>query len=152
MIEMNDVHKSLGGKEVLRGVNLEVPEGSTTTILGLSGCGKSTLLKHIIGLLKPDRGSVIVDGRDVGKAGSAELESIRRLFGMVFQGAALLESMTVADNVALPLVEEGELSPGEIRETVAHKLHLVKLTGFESYHPADLSGGMRKRAGVAPDP
>lgn len=149
MIEVKDLHKALGGKEVLRGVNLEVPEGSTTTILGLSGCGKSTLLKHIIGLLKPDRGSVIVDDRDVARAGRSELEEIRKLFGMVFQGSALLQSLTVAENVALSLVEAGKLNPGEIRETVAHKLSLVKLTGFEGYYPADLSGGMRKRAALA---
>ena len=149
MIEVKDLHKALGGKEVLTGVNLEVPEGSTTTILGLSGCGKSTLLKHIIGLMKPDKGTVIVDGRDVPSAGPSALEEIRRLFGMVFQGAALLQSMTVAENVALPLVETGKLRPAEIRETVAHKLSLVRLTGFEDYYPPELSGGMRKRAGVA---
>ena len=149
MIEMEDVHKALGGKEILRGVNLEVSEGSTTSILSLSGCGKSTLLKHIIGLLKPDRGRIAVDGRDVSKAGSSELEEVRKLFGMVFQGAALLQSLTVAENVALPLFEAGKLSGAEIRETVAHKLSLVKLTGFEDYFPADLSGGMRKRAGLA---
>jgi len=149
VIEMREVKKRLGGKQVLDGVNLAVPGGSTTTILGMSGCGKSTLVKHIVGLLRPDSGQVFVEGRDVGGATDAELRDIRKSFGMVFQGSALLQSLTVFENVALPLSEHRAMPPARIRERVAEVLDLVRLTGFEGYLPAELSGGMRKRAGVA---
>ena len=102
VIEMREVRKRLGGKQVLDGVNLSVAGGSTTTILGMSGCGKSTLVKHIVGLLRPDSGEVFVEGRDVGRASESELRDIRKSFGMVFQGSALLQSLTVFENVALP--------------------------------------------------
>ena len=149
VIEVRELRKRLGGKQVLDGVNLTVPRGSTTTILGLSGCGKSTLVKHIIGLLKPDSGQVLVEGLDVGRATRSELEAIRLKCGMVFQNSALLQSLSVFDNVALPLVEHRVMPRDQIEERVMHVLKLVHLDGFERYLPADLSGGMRKRAGVA---
>ena len=149
VIEVRELRKRLGNKQVLDGVNLTVPKGSTTTVLGMSGCGKSTLVKHMIGLLRPDSGDVIVDGLNVGKATDAELAKVRKRCGMVFQGSALLQSLSVFDNVALPLAEHRVMPPAKIRERVMEVLDIVRLRGFEGYVPAELSGGMRKRAGVA---
>lgn len=150
MIEIVDLHKAFADHAVLTGVDLRVPEGSTCVILGGSGSGKTVLMKHMIGLLKPDRGQVIVDGQDIAGFGASELERVRRKFGMVFQAAALFDSMTVYENVSFPLREHRkELSEEAMREIVRTKLGIVGLRGVEEKFPADLSGGMRKRVGLA---
>jgi phospholipid/cholesterol/gamma-HCH transport system ATP-binding protein len=149
MIECVDVHKAFGEKKVLKGVNLAVPPGSTCVILGASGSGKTVLMKHMIGLLKPDRGQVLVEGEDIVPLGPAELEQVRRKFGMVFQAAALFDSMTVYENVSFPLREHSKMKEREIRDVVRQKLEIVGLRGIEEQYPADLSGGMRKRVGLA---
>ncbi len=148
-IEVRGVHKSFDGLPVLNGVELNVPKGEITVILGRSGAGKSVLLKHMIGLLKPDQGSIVVEGVDITRLDSRELNRFRRKFGMLFQSAALFDSMTVEENVAFPLREHTKLRPREIRQVVREKLRLVGLKGVEDKMPADLSGGMRKRVGLA---
>jgi len=150
MIDVKDLHKSFGPNHVLRGVNLQVPEGMTTVIIGASGSGKSVLMKHMIGLLRPDSGKVIVDGVDTTALSERELARVREKFGMVFQGAALFDSMTVLENVAFPMREHRkEMSEAEIREAVAQRLAIVGLEKVEHLYPAELSGGMRKRVGLA---
>lgn len=150
MIEIVDLHKSFGAHKVLTGITLSVPAGSTLVILGGSGSGKTVLMKHMIGLLKPDSGQVVVDGEDIVPMGPEELERIRRKFGMVFQAAALFDSMTVFENVSFPLREHRkDLSEEQMRQLVAEKLAIVGLKNVENKYPADLSGGMRKRVGLA---
>lgn len=149
VIVIRGLRKRLGGREVLRGVDLDVYSGTTTTILGVSGCGKTTLLKHIIGLLKPDAGEVQVHGADIAALGRRELFAVRQRIGMVFQSAALLQSLSVLENVGLPLYENTRLRVPEIERVAREKLRLVRLAGYEYYYPASLSGGMKKRAGVA---
>jgi phospholipid/cholesterol/gamma-HCH transport system ATP-binding protein len=150
MIEIVGLHKSFGAHEVLSGIDLEVPAGSTCVILGGSGSGKTVLMKHMIGLLKPDTGKVIVDGEDIVPFGPQKLEEARRKFGMVFQFAALFDSMTVYENVSFPLREHRkDLREEEMRAIVRQKLGIVGLTDVEEKFPADLSGGMRKRVGLA---
>jgi phospholipid/cholesterol/gamma-HCH transport system ATP-binding protein len=150
IIQIIDLHKSFGSHEVLSGITLDVPAGSTLVILGGSGSGKTVLMKHIIGLLKPDSGRVIVDGEDIVPLGPRGLERMRRKFGMVFQAAALFDSMTVFENVSFPLREHRkDLSEDEIRALVKEKLGIVGLKNVEEKYPADLSGGMRKRVGLA---
>ncbi|MBI2346936.1 MAG: ABC transporter ATP-binding protein [Deltaproteobacteria bacterium] len=149
MIVIDDLHKSFNGQYVLRGVDLTIPAGKITVIIGPSGCGKSVLLKHLICLLRPDRGRVLVDGRDVGQMGSRELAQFRRRFGMLFQGAALFDSMTVFDNVAFPLIEHGGMTAEQIRQRVRRVLALVGLPEIGHKMPGELSGGMRKRVGLA---
>jgi phospholipid/cholesterol/gamma-HCH transport system ATP-binding protein len=149
IISVRKLVKSFGGTPVLTGLDLDVKEGTTCVILGGSGSGKTVLMKHIIGLLKPDSGQVLVEGEDVVPVVERGLERVRRKFGMVFQGSALFDSMTVFENVAFPLREHTRLSEAEIRQRVADKLGLVGLRGIESRYPADLSGGMRKRVGLA---
>jgi phospholipid/cholesterol/gamma-HCH transport system ATP-binding protein len=150
MIQIVDLHKSFGSHEVLSGITLEVPPGSTLVILGGSGSGKTVLMKHMIGLLKPDSGRVIIDGEDIVPLGAEGLEKMRRKFGMVFQAAALFDSMTVFENVSFPLREHRkELSEEQIRALVKEKLGIVGLKNVEEKYPADLSGGMRKRVGLA---
>jgi phospholipid/cholesterol/gamma-HCH transport system ATP-binding protein len=149
MIEIRDVHKSFGDNHVLRGINLQVPEGATTVIIGASGSGKSVLVKHMIGLLRPDDGQVIVDGEDTTNLSEREFQRVREKFGMVFQGAALFDSMTVGENVSFPLREHGGFKEREINKVVAQKLALLSLEGTEGLFPAELSGGMRKRVGLA---
>jgi phospholipid/cholesterol/gamma-HCH transport system ATP-binding protein len=149
MISVRDLYKSFGAHEVLRGVNLDVEAGTTCVILGGSGSGKTVLMKHVIGLLKPDRGQVFVDGEDVVPLGDLELERVRRKFGMVFQGAALFDSMTVYENVAFPLKEHSRFSEEEMRKRVEGKLAIVGLHDVADLYPASLSGGMRKRVGLA---
>ena len=149
MIEIVDLYKSFGGNEVLKDVNLKVKKGETVVVIGRSGCGKSVLLKHIIGLMKPDRGSILVDGVDVTTLKGNHLYEFRRKFGMLFQGAALFDSLSVWQNVGLGLLEHTDLSEKEIRERAREKLALVGLTGVEDVHPAELSGGMKKRVGLA---
>jgi phospholipid/cholesterol/gamma-HCH transport system ATP-binding protein len=150
MIEITDLHKSFGDYQVLTGINLSVPEGNTCVILGGSGSGKTVLMKHMIGLLKPDKGQVVIDGEDVVPMGAEDLERVRRKYGMVFQAAALFDSMDVYENVAFPLREHSTLSEEEIRKLVREKLDLMGLPRtVEDKFPADLSGGMRKRVGLA---
>ena len=149
MIELRGVHKSFGAQEVLRGLDLSVPRGRITVIIGRSGSGKSVILKHMIGLIRPDRGQVLVDGEDLTRLDDRQLNQVRRRFGMLFQDAALFDSMNVLDNVAFPLREHTKLSEREIGEIVTRKLRLVGLEGVEHKMPSQLSGGMRKRVGLA---
>ncbi|TMA12468.1 MAG: ABC transporter ATP-binding protein [Deltaproteobacteria bacterium] len=149
MIRVVDLHKKFGRQEVLKGVHLELATGKVTTIVGTSGCGKTVLLKHLNALLRPDRGSVLIDGTDITKLAKEELYEMRGRFGVLFQGAALLDSMTVLDNVAFPLREKTEMSESEIRKKVEERLEQVGLEGMGYKYPAELSGGMRKRAGLA---
>lgn len=149
MIRIIDLHKSFGGQAVLRGVNLEVPTGKITTIIGGSGSGKTVLLKHLNALLLPDRGSIFVDGTDITKMRARTLNEMRRKFGVLFQGAALLDSMTIYDNVAFPLRETTSMGAEEIRQRAERRLEQVGLSGMGYKYPAEVSGGMKKRAGLA---
>lgn len=149
MIEIRNLKKSFGEKEVLKGVNLTIEEGKTNVIIGASGCGKSVLLKHIIGLLKPDEGEILIDGIDITKLNEKEIYDIRKKFGFLFQSAALFDSMTVGENVGIALRENTNMTKGEISKVVAEKLALVNLPGTENLTPAELSGGMKKRVGLA---
>ena len=149
MIQVKDLYKAFGSNLVLRGINLTVEEGSTCVIMGTSGSGKTVLMKHLIGLLKPDRGQVIVDGEDIVPLGPEELAVVRRKFGMVFQSSALFDSMTVFENVSFPLREHTKMTEEQMRQAVRHRLEIVGLVGVEDKYPADLSGGMRKRVGLA---
>jgi phospholipid/cholesterol/gamma-HCH transport system ATP-binding protein len=148
-IVLKDVHKAFGEKEVLRGCSIEIREGETIAILGQSGSGKSVTLKHIVRLLSPDSGEVWVDGENVGTLTQPELYDLRRRVGYVFQFAALFDSMTVGENVGLGLLRVKGNSPETIRERVSECLRLVDLEGFEERLPAELSGGQKKRAGLA---
>ena len=149
MIVIKQLGKRFGAKKVLNGLDLTITDGESLVIIGRSGCGKSVLLKHIIGLLKPDSGHIYIDERDITAMKEAELSELRKRFGMVFQGAALFDSMTVAENVALPMREHSQLPEQTIRERVTEKLRMVGLEGVEDVHPASLSGGMKKRVGLA---
>lgn len=149
MIELENIHKSFNTHPVLDGLSLSIPTGKITVILGPSGIGKSVTLKLIIGLLKPDRGRVLVDGTDINKLNAQELNRFRRHFGMLFQSAALFDSLTVADNVAFPLREHTHKSEEEIQQIVTEKLQLVGLPHAHKKYPDELSGGMRKRVGLA---
>lgn len=149
LIRIEDIHKSFGSKKVLQGVDLEILRGETMVVIGGSGTGKSVLLKHIIGLLHPDAGRVLVDGQAVGDLDEAGLSSMRRRFGMLFQGAALFDSMNVEDNVAFALKRHSGLPPAQIKERVADCLEAVGMPGIEKLKPSELSGGMKKRVGLA---
>jgi phospholipid/cholesterol/gamma-HCH transport system ATP-binding protein len=149
MIEVKDVYKSFRDNHVLRGVSLVVDRGETVVIIGRSGCGKSVLLKAIIGLLPVDSGSILVDGEDISNGSIRDIYRIRRKFGMLFQASALFDSMTVDENVGLALREHTTMPEEEIRKVVAEKLELVGLSGIRNLKPAELSGGMRKRVGLA---
>jgi len=148
VIEFQDLRKAFDGRPVLDGFTLRVQDGETTVIIGYSGAGKSVALKHVVGLLQPDAGDVIVDGRAVSTLDRAALTALRREIGFVFQFAALFDSMSVFDNVALGL-RRRDLSDDEIAARVQEALALVDLTGAEERFPAELSGGMRKRVGIA---
>jgi phospholipid/cholesterol/gamma-HCH transport system ATP-binding protein len=149
MIDVQDVWKSFAGFGVLKGINLRMMEGTTTVVLGGSGSGKTVLMKHIMGLFKPDRGQVFVDGENVSTMGRRELSVFRQRMGMVFQSSALFDSMTVGENVGLALVEHHRLPKPEVRRRVADRLEWVGLKGVEAMKPGSLSGGMRKRVGLA---
>jgi phospholipid/cholesterol/gamma-HCH transport system ATP-binding protein len=149
MIEIRGLHKSFGALKVLQGIDLKIPKGKTTVILGRSGVGKSVLLKHIIGLIRPDRGKIWIDGVDITLLGDRELNELRKKFGMLFQDAALFDSMNVGANVAFPLREHTKLRDRDIREIVAQRLEQVGLPGLEEKMPAQLSGGMKRRVGLA---
>jgi phospholipid/cholesterol/gamma-HCH transport system ATP-binding protein len=148
-IAVTGLQTHYGQREILKGINISVPRARTTVILGGSGCGKSTLLKHLIGLLKPTRGRIDINGRDIAVMGEEELNEVRRKMGVLFQGAALLNSLTVSENVALPIREHTGLNDSTIMIMVRMKLDLVGLSGFENFYPSQLSGGMKKRAGLA---
>lgn len=149
MIVIEDLHKSFGNNKVLTGVNLSIEKGKTFVIIGRSGCGKSVLLKHIIGLLRSDKGRILIDGCDITKLDERKLNEVRKKFGMLFQGAALFDSLTIAENVGFGLTRHTDLSKAEIKTIVREKLRLVGLTRVEGLKPAELSGGMRKRVGLA---
>ena len=149
MIKLIDVHKSFGAKRVLEGFNLEISEGETMALIGYSGTGKSVAIKHIVGLLEPDRGEVWVDGREVPKLPRKELYELRSHIGYVFQFAALFDSFSIGENIAMGLRKQGVLRPDEIETRVRESLALVELPGVENKFPAELSGGMRKRVGIA---
>ena len=150
MIEIANLHKKFNDNKVLRGVNLTIEEGETTVIIGKSGSGKSVLLKHIVGLLFPDEGYVKVAGEIIDKNNVAKLYKTRRKFGYLFQGAALFDSMTVGENVGLPIVENDyNLTDNELKRKIDKMLTLVGLPGIENLKPAELSGGMKKRVGLA---
>ena len=149
MIDIVDIWKSFDGKKVLSGLNLSIKDGEIMVIIGGSGIGKTVLLKHIIGLLKPDRGEIFINSIPLSGVANSQLEKIRKQFGMVFQSGALLNSLTVWENIALPLVEHTNMSNEEIRNMVSEKLRLVHLHGIEEDMPANLSGGMKKRVAVA---
>jgi len=150
VIEIRDLAKRLGGKRVLDGVDLDVQKGETLVVLGPSGTGKSVLLKHIIGLMQPDRGSIKIDGEEIVGVRASEMDRVRGRFGMLFQSAALFDSMTVGENVALPMLEHDRTMPAEERERrVRERLEWVGLKDAEDMKPASLSGGMRKRVGLA---
>ncbi len=149
MIEIKNLKKSFGKKPVLRGVNLNIESGKTTFIIGASGCGKSVLLKHIVALLAPDEGCIIIDGEEITKMNEKEIYRIRNKFGFLFQGAALFDSMTVGENIGLGLVENTNTPQSEVEKIVKEKLGLVNLSGTEKLMPSELSGGMRKRVGLA---
>ena len=149
MIEIKDLSKSFDDHSVLDHVNLTIKTGETMVIIGRSGCGKSVLLKHIIGLMKPDAGAVLIDGQDVATLSGPELDQVRLKFGMLFQGAALFDSMTVFENVAFPLREHTAMTSEEMERRVHECLQLVGLEGVDELYPAELSGGMRKRVGLA---
>ncbi len=148
-IEYRAVRKSFDENQVLRGVDFQIPRGRITAIIGRSGEGKSVLLKHSLGLLSPDGGEVLVDGVDISKLRGRELNQARSRFGMLFQGAALFDSMTVEENVAFPLVEHSALTRAEVARRVKEKLRLVGLGDVETRMPSQLSGGMKKRVGLA---
>ena len=149
MIKLVGVEKTFGKQAVLRGVDLTIPTGKLTTIIGPSGEGKSVLLKHIIGLMQPDRGEVWIDGTDIARLKGQALNEVRKKFAMLFQGAALFDSMTVFENVAFPLREKLQLKGDTVTRRVEEKLEQVGLKGMGHKFPAELSGGMRKRAGLA---
>lgn len=150
MIVIKNLFKSFETKKVLQGLNLNIEKGKSLAIIGSSGCGKSVLLKHIVGLLKPDSGTVEIDGTDINELNNKELFEIRKKFGFLFQSAALFDSLTVEENIALPIIENNiKISNSELNNLIEEKLELVKLPGIQKLKPAELSGGMRKRVGLA---
>jgi len=149
VIEVTDLVREFNGRRVLNGLSFKVMKGDTMIIMGGSGCGKSTLLRHIIGAMKPTSGSVKLFGEEITGMKEEELAHVRRRFGMLFQSGALLQSLTVGENVALPIIEHGKLDPSIVDLMVKMKLEMVGLTGFENLKPAEISGGMKKRVGLA---
>ncbi len=149
MIEIRDLYKSFGDKQVALGISLEISTGESLTIIGQSGTGKSVLLKHMVGLLMPDSGDILVDNKSVVHARRKELYEIRKQFGILFQGAALFDSMTVEENISLGMRTHKHMTDQEIQDRVAQCLELVSLPGSEKMKPAELSGGMKKRVGLA---
>jgi phospholipid/cholesterol/gamma-HCH transport system ATP-binding protein len=149
MIEVRDLTKSFGAQLVLDSVSFRIENGESVAIIGRSGSGKSVLLKHLIGLLQPDKGEVLIDGENIVPMNERQLLRVRRKFGMLFQSAALFDSMTVAENVAFGLRRHEHLTEAEIGRRVAETLEMVDLPGTEDKNPAELSGGMRKRVGLA---
>jgi phospholipid/cholesterol/gamma-HCH transport system ATP-binding protein len=148
-IEVMELQSRYGDVEILRNVTVSMPKGKITAIVGKSGSGKSTLLKHLIGLLKPTHGRILINQQDIASLGGEDLDKVRKRMGVLFQGAALLHSLSVSDNIALPIREHTRLNESTIHIMVHMKLDLVGLSGFEAFFPAQLSGGMKKRAGLA---
>jgi phospholipid/cholesterol/gamma-HCH transport system ATP-binding protein len=149
MIEVRNLHKNFGHHKILDDVSFRIETGESVAIIGRSGGGKSVLLKHLIGLLQPDSGEILIDGESIGTLNERQLLRVRVKFGMVFQGAALFDSMTVAENVAFALQQHKKLTAGETAHRVAKALEMVDLLGTQKRNPAELSGGMRKRVGLA---
>jgi phospholipid/cholesterol/gamma-HCH transport system ATP-binding protein len=149
VIRVQGLHKRFGSQVVLRGVDLDIATGEIMIVIGRSGGGKSVLLKHLIGLLRPDAGSVAVDGTDITRLRGRDLDRVRERYGVVFQGGALFDSMSVAENVAFPLREKSRLGAAEIQGRVDEKLDQVGLAGMGHKNPAEISGGMRKRVAIA---
>jgi phospholipid/cholesterol/gamma-HCH transport system ATP-binding protein len=149
MISVQGLIKRIGAQEILRGVDLEVARGETLAIIGRSGGGKSVLLKHLIGLMRPDGGEIRIEGENIIGMKERRLASIRRKVGILFQGSALFDSMTVAENIAFPLREAGERDPKVLRARVSEMLEVMELSGEEEKMPVNLSGGMKKRVGLA---
>lgn len=149
MIQLENIHKTLSGRKILNGVNLKIEKGETLVIIGGSGTGKSVTLKHMIGLMEPDEGDVYIDKLRVNKSSTRNLRKIRRKMGVLFQSGALLNWMTVGQNVALPLVEKTKKTINEIEKIVDEKLDLVDLREAKHKLPSEISGGMKKRAGLA---
>jgi phospholipid/cholesterol/gamma-HCH transport system ATP-binding protein len=149
MISVQGLMKRIGAQQVLRGVDLEVAHGETLAIIGRSGGGKSVLLKHLIGLMRPDAGEIRIEGENIIGMNERRLASIRRKVGILFQGSALFDSMTVAENIAFPLREGGERDPKVLRTKVSEILEVMELSGEEEKMPVNLSGGMKKRVGLA---
>ena len=149
MIRIQNLHKRFGRQAVLRGLSLDVASGEIMVVIGRSGGGKSVLHKHLIGLLHPNSGAIFVDGVDISRLGHSALDRIRERYGVVFQGGALFDSMSVFDNVAFPLREKTQLGTAEIANRVAEKLEQVGLSGMGAKNPAEISGGMRKRVAIA---
>jgi phospholipid/cholesterol/gamma-HCH transport system ATP-binding protein len=149
MIEVRDLRKSFGSNTILDGVTFRIEKGESVVIIGRSGSGKSVLLKHLIGLLQPDAGQVLIEGEDIVRMNERELLRVRRKFGMLFQGAALFDSMTVAENVGFAFRRDRSLPAQEVQRKVAEMLEMVDLPGTEDKKPAELSGGMKKRVGLA---
>jgi phospholipid/cholesterol/gamma-HCH transport system ATP-binding protein len=149
VVEVNHLVRKFGTRTVIDDLSFTIHRGETLVIMGGSGCGKSTLLRHIIGVMKPSAGSVKIFGDEITSMNDRQITDIRRRFGMLFQSGALLASLTVGENVALPLMQHTDLSDNEIEETVTQKLQMVGLSGFNNLKPAEISGGMRKRVGLA---
>src|SRR5262245_10138575 len=149
MIEVRDLSRSFGSHEILDGVTFQIENGESVVIIGRSGGGKSVLLKHLIALLKPDAGEVLIDGENIVPMNERELLRVRHKFGMLFQGAALFDSMTVAENVAFAFRRDRSLPESEVRKKVCAALEMVDLPGAEDKEPSELSGGMKKRVGLA---
>lgn len=149
MIKIAGLNKSFNTHKVLDNLKLTIDTGSTCVIIGRSGCGKSVLLKHIVGILKPDKGSIVVDGKDVGKLKEKELSALRMKIGMVFQGGALFDSLTVGENVGFGLIEHTHIQRKKLLEQIEEALSLVGLCGIGNLMPSELSGGMKKRVALA---
>ena len=149
MIEVRDVEKSFNGQKVLQGVNLTIADSEVMAIIGESGGGKTVLLRHMIGLMKPDKGSIFVDGADITKVSKGELDRVRDRFGIVFQGSALFDSMTVFENIVFPLREKTDYDEKEILERGRHALEDVGLSGMEDKYTSEISGGMKRRVALA---
>ena len=149
VIEVTDIVREFHGRRVLNGISFKVFKGDTMIVMGGSGCGKSTLLRHVIGAMKPTSGSIKLFGQEITTRDEEELSKVRRRCGMLFQSGALLQSLTVGENVALPIIEHGALAPDIVDLMVKMKLEMVGLTGFEHLKPAEISGGMKKRVGLA---